>query len=173
MKTFNCVIVCFILIGANQQMSGQDKYINDPSTLRKTGDISPLMSIRTIEGHEIDFHGRVVVLNFFATWCGPCKTEMPHLEHELWRPLLNTDFILISVGIKHSHEQVQSYQRSNNCTFLFAADQDESIYHKFATTYIPRCIVIGRDGRIKYQTVGFYPQNFKTLINIVRNELEK
>jgi len=59
----------------------------DATTLTKVGDKCPVAAIRTTDGQNVALKGKVVVLNFFATWCGPCNSEMPHLEKDLWQPL--------------------------------------------------------------------------------------
>lgn len=145
----------------------------DESTLTKVGDKSLVVSVRTIDGQDVDFHGRVVVLNFFATWCGPCMSEMPHLEKDLWQPLKDKGVMLISVGREHSVAEVEKFKKQKGYSFLFAADPKREIFSKFATQSIPRCVVIGKDGRIKFQSIGFEEQGVTSLVKAVQSELGK
>jgi thiol-disulfide isomerase/thioredoxin len=145
----------------------------DATTLTKVGDISPVLSIHTVDGQVADFHGKVVVLNFFATWCGPCKQEMPHLEKDLWQPLQGKGLVLVSVGREHSEAEVKEFQTKNGYSFSFAADPKREIYGKFATQFIPRCILIGKDGHIKFQSMGFSEAEFPALLKAVNDELAK
>lgn len=145
----------------------------DDSTLTKVGNKSPVLSLRTIEGKDLDFHNKVVVLNFFATWCGPCMTEMPHLEKDLWQPLKDKGLILVSVGREHSVAEVEKFKKQQGYSFLFAADPKREIFSKFATQSIPRCIVIGKDGHIKFQSIGYEEKGFGAFIDVVKGELEK
>jgi thiol-disulfide isomerase/thioredoxin len=145
----------------------------DETTLTKVGDRSPVLTVRSIDGKDVDFHNRVVVLNFFATWCGPCMMEMPHLEKELWQPLKNKGLILVSVGREHSVAEVEKFKNQKGYSFLFAADPKREIFGRFATQSIPRCVVIGKDGGIKYQSIGFEESEFASLLKAVKSELEK
>jgi thiol-disulfide isomerase/thioredoxin len=143
------------------------------TTVTKAGDISPLFSIHTIDGQDVNFRGKVVLLDFFATWCGPCKEEMPYVEKYLWEQFKDKGLIVVAVGRGHSEQEVATFQRQNGYSFLFAADPKEESYRKFATEYIPRCVLIGTDGRIKCQTIGFSTEDIKTLIQGASSELQK
>ncbi len=143
----------------------------DESTLTKVGDKSPVVSVRTIDGKDVDFSDRVVVLNFFASWCGPCMSEMPHLD--LWQPLKDKGVILISVGREHSVDEVEKFKKKKDYSFLFAADPKREIFSKFATQSIPRCVVIGKDGRIKFQSIGLEEDGVTSLVKAVQIELGK
>ena len=96
-----------------------------------------------------------MLLNFFATWCGPFKREMPELQklHEKYQD--NKSFVLISVGREHSVEEVKKFAEENKLTFAFAADPQRETYKLFATGLIPRCYVIDRNGKIVLRTVGY------------------
>ena len=139
-----------------------EQYVS--ATVTRTGDVSPLTSIRTIDGQNLDFRGHPVVINLFATWCGPCREEMPYIEKYLWQGFKGQGLIVIAVGRSHKKEEVAAFQKQSGFTFYFAEDPKLEIYGKFATRYIPRCILIGKDGRIKCQTVGFSPADFRKLI---------
>ena len=134
------------------------------STVTRAGDVSPLTSIRTIDGQDLDFHGHPVVIDLFATWCESCREEMPYVEKYLWQGFKEQGLIVVAVGRGHKPAEVAEFQKQTGLTFYFAADPKLEIYGKFATRYIPRCILIGKDGRIKCQTVGFSPADFRKLI---------
>jgi hypothetical protein len=69
--------------------------------------------------------------------------------------------------------EVEAFQQAKHYTFQFAADPHRTIYSKFATEYIPRCFVIGKDGRVKCQTIGYSETDLAGLIQIVKRELSK
>jgi len=143
------------------------------STLTRIGDISPVLFIHTVDNQVVDFHGKVVVLSFFATWCGPCMAEMTHLEKTLWQPLEGEGLVLIAIGREHSQSEVKAFQKAKDYTFQFAADPQRLVYGKFATQLIPRCVLIGKDGHIKYQSIGFSEENVALLVKAVKQELGK
>ena len=145
----------------------------DESTLTKVGDKSPVASVRTIDGKEVKLEGQVVLLNFFATWCGPCMSEMPHLQQKLWEPLEKKGLVLVAVGREHTEAEVKAFKEKKKFTFAFAADPKREVFGKFATQSIPRCVLIGKDGRIKYQSMGYDEAEFEKLVAAVKKELEK
>ena len=145
----------------------------DNTTLTKVGDKSPVHSVRTSDGKELAFTGKVVVLNFFATWCGPCNSEMPHLEKDLWQPLKDKGLLLVAVGREHSVAEVEKFKSQKGLSFAFAADPKREIFSQFATQSIPRCVVVGKDGEIKFQSIGFEEKEFGSLVEAVKRELAK
>jgi len=151
----------------------QSRCFADDSTLTKVGDKSPVTSVRTIDGKDVKLEGQVVVLNFFATWCGPCMSEMPHLQQKLWEPLEKKGLVLVAVGREHTEAEVKAFQEKKKFTFAFAADSKREIFSKFATQSIPRCVVVGKDGRIKYQSIGYDEAEFEKLVAAVKKELDK
>ena len=79
LEMLKSILTFLILISALQLISGQD----DPTTYLKTGDIAPAFICKTIDGKTIDvskLKGRIIMVNFFATWCGPCNQELPVLQ---------------------------------------------------------------------------------------------
>ncbi|MFT3830667.1 MAG: TlpA disulfide reductase family protein [Opitutaceae bacterium] len=142
----------------------------------KIGDAAPVFVGQASDGGNVDLaalKGRVVLLSFFATWCPPCKTEMPALEAEVWAPLHEKGLEVLAIGRQHSVEEVAAFKAANRLSFRFVADPDRAIYAKYATGFIPRCYLIGKDGAVKAATVGYDPEEFAQLVAAIRAELAR
>jgi len=136
------------------------------STLTKTGQKAPLFSVTTLDG--IDFSskslkGKVVLLNFFATWCGPCMAELPEVEKEIWSKFQLDDLIVLAIGREHNEKELKEWNNKKKFTFYIAPDPDRNIYSKFATKYIPRTYLIDKRGKIVFQSIGFNKEEFDEL----------
>ncbi|MCJ7446114.1 MAG: TlpA family protein disulfide reductase [Bacteroidales bacterium] len=148
----------------------------DPTTLLKVGDKAPAFSCKTIDGNTIDIsklNGKIVMINFFATWCGPCKMELPLLQKNIWDKYKdNRDFVLIILGREHNESEVRSFVESNKYTMPFAPDPNRLVYKLYATQFIPRNIIIGKDGRIIFQNIGYNKEEFKKLETLLAEKLK-
>jgi peroxiredoxin len=146
----------------------------DNSTLLNVGDAAPAFACKTIDGKEFDLaklRGKVVLLNFFATWCGPCNQELPVLQAKVWEKYKNNQgFVLLVIGREHSEKEVRSFAGSKKLIMPFAADPKREIYKLYATQNIPRNIVIGRDGKIIYQNMGYSADDFQQLETVIEKE---
>ena len=147
----------------------------DASTLTKVGDAVPAFTIETTAGQKLtpeSLKGKVVLLNFFATWCGPCVGEMPHLQklHEQFKD--NDKFVMVSVGREHQPDEVKQFAEKQKLTFPVAADPKRETYGLFAKQYIPRNYVIDGEGKIIFQSVGFSEEEFKEMTKKIEKALE-
>ena len=110
--------------------------------------------------------GKVVVIQFTASWCGVCIKEMPHLEKEVWQRFKNDDFILVGVDLKEELAVVEEFIQSTNVTYPFAIDSDGSFFESFtiAGAGVTRNIVIDKEGKISFLTRLFDENEFQQMI---------
>ncbi len=147
----------------------------DPTTFTAVGEPLPDIDLTTVAGGHFtndSLKGDVVVLNFFATWCGPCRDELPHLENEVWEKYRDEDFELVVVGREHTPAELNAFRQETGFTFPLVADPDRATYGKFAEKSIPRTYVIGRDGTILYQSKGYDPKEFAGMIAAIDQALD-
>jgi len=148
----------------------------DSSTITKIGQIVPEFQFSTLDGNEMninDLREKVVLLNFFATWCPPCMAEMPFLEKDIWQKHKDDEFILIALGREHSKTELDSFNLVKGFTFPIVADTGRAIFSKFATQNIPRNVLLDKSGKIVYQATGFEEEEFNGLKNKIKILLKK
>ena len=145
------------------------------STLTEVGQTVPGFSFQTGEGEEYsmeELRGNVVVLNFFATWCPSCMKEMPALQEQVWKNYKDNDnFFMVSIGREHSMEEMKKFKEEKGYPFSFAPDTGRVIYGKFAEKYIPRNVVVDKDGKIIYQCAGYKKEEFDKMLGILEDKL--
>src|SRR5262249_40389014 len=115
--------------------------------------------------------GKVVVLNFFATWCGPCLAELPHVEKEIWQKYKDKGVVLIAIGREHQNAELMDFKKKQELSFPVAGDPKRDVYKQFATQYIPRTYVINKEGKIVFQSVGYMEDEFKKLLDAIAKEI--
>ena len=117
------------------------------------GSPAPRAVVKTIDGDTIDlgalYGKKAVYLKFWATWCVPCRQQMPHFEHTYETAGPDLAVIAIDVGFNESLEEIQRYRRALGITMPIILD-DGQLGGAFNLRVTPQHIVIGRDGRIQY-----------------------
>lgn len=109
-----------------------------------------------LNGAEVniaDFKGKIVFLNFWATWCPTCVIEMPAME-KLYRRLKNKDFAMVSVNLQDSAAQVKRFFEQNQLTFTALLDSLGKSVPDFAIREIPTTLIIDKSGRLVGRVVG-------------------
>ena len=130
------------------------------------GDSAPSFMLSDTNGAEFvldDLRGKVILVNFFATWCGPCLQELPHVQ-KLWDDNReNGDFALIVIGREETNESVTAFQSKHGYSFPMASDPERSVYSLYAKELIPRTYLVSRDGKICFASAGFYEEDMARL----------
>ncbi len=101
--------------------------------------------------------GKVVLVNFWATWCGPCRVEMPMLER-VYREYGDKGLEVIAVSVGESREEVEPYIEENGYSFPILLDSDSAVGNAYRTTNIPTSFIIDRNGIIVHHFVGVRPE---------------
>ncbi len=144
------------------------------ATLTRVGDMAPDFTVTRLDGETFTLsalRGKVVLVNWWATWCPPCVEEMPFLQSLVWDRFKDADFAMVAVSRAEKREVVEPWIRNKGYTFPVAIDPDRSSYAKYAAAYIPRSYVIGPDGRILFQSQGYEQAEFAAMIETIAQAL--
>ena len=146
----------------------------EAATLVKAGDQAPDFTVEMFDGSRVtlaDLRGKVVLLNFWATWCPPCREELTHVQTELIDRFAGRPFVFLPVSRGESRETVAAFREKTGYEFPMGLDSTQSVYKRYAANYIPRNFLIDADGRVVSATVGFEKSEFEELIRSVEAAL--
>jgi len=148
---------------------------DDATTLTKVGQTAPAFSFQIEKGKEVkleDYKGKIILINFFATWCPPCRLELPRVQKEIWEKYKdNPNFALLVFGREEGWDKVLPFKIANNYTFPILPDEGRKIYSLYATQYIPRNVIIDGDGKIIYQSMSYEAEEFSKMVKLLEGKL--
>ena len=134
----------------------------------KVGDSMPAFTLHsTVNGtvNSEDLKGKVVLINIFATWCGPCQSELAEVQKTLWPKYKdNKDFCMLVIGREHTDDQLTKYNKRKGFTFPLYPDPKREVTGKFASQYIPRSYLIDKEGKVISATVGYKKEEMDKLM---------
>ena len=145
----------------------------------RDGDKAPDFTIELTDGRRVrlsELKGKVVLLQFTASWCGVCRKEMPQLEAQIWQKhKTDSDFVFIGVDRDEPLEKVKAFARQTGVTYPLGLDPGADIFGKFALKQsgVTRNVLIGRDGKIVMRTRLYDEAEFARLVGKVDELLGK
>lgn len=117
---------------------------------------TPALELTDLDGKEhriTDYRGKVVLLNFWATWCGPCVKEMPSLE-KLARQMSGEQFSLITVNFGEKPARIKPFLKKIGVEVPVLVDPDMNVSRAWVKKGLPTTFIIGADQKIRYQVLG-------------------
>ena len=168
------VLCVFVGCPKDETQTPEEDLTPQETVLVDVGDAAPGFELVTLDGTIFNLEaqrGKVVLVNFFATWCPPCREELPHLEKEIWQRFDPEKFSLIVVGREEGDDVIGPFVEKNGYSLPFAGDPDKAAYDRYASRFIPRNFVIGPDGTVLYQSQGFERPDFDRMIEVIEEAL--
>jgi thiol-disulfide isomerase/thioredoxin len=101
-----------------------------------------------------DQRGRVVMVNFWATWCGPCREEMPQLNR-LYEKYRASGFVLLGVNVDDDSSKAAEVAKKLGVTFPVLLDTDKKVSKLYDLSTMPSTVIIDRDGKVRYVHRGY------------------
>lgn len=128
------------------------------TTLIIEGDKAPDFTVEMLDGSKVklsSLRGKVVLINFWATWCPPCRQEMSHLQEGVIDHFAGREVVVLPISRGEDRTTVESFVKKMGYTFPVGLDKSQAIYRQYASNYIPRSVVVGKDGKVVYVAVGY------------------
>ena len=126
---------------------------------------APDFTLRTLNGPNLrlaEQRGRVVMVNFWATWCGPCRQEMPQLDR-LYQKYKSSGFVLLGVNVDEDARKATDVAAKLGVTFPVLLDTDKAVSKLYDLSTMPSTVIIDRDGKVRYFHRGYlagYEDNY-------------
>ena len=160
-------MLAMLVLGVKAQDNNDD--------IVKVGEMMPSFSIVSDNGTKInsaELKGKVVLINFFATWCPPCQKELASVQQTLWPKYKdNNKFVMLVIGREHSDKELATYNVKKGFTFPLYPDKSRAIFGAFAKSLIPRSYLIGKDGKVIYAGKGYTDKEFAELLEKIETAL--
>lgn len=144
----------------------------------QVGDTAPSFTIQYLDGATEqlnDLRGKVVMLQFTASWCGVCRKEMPHIEADIWQKYKNNpNFVLIGIDLKENRETVEKFIEKTGISYPLTLDPNGEIFAKYAekNAGVTRNIIIDKEGKIVFLTRLFDEKEFNNMKTYIDNLLK-
>lgn len=144
----------------------------------KIGQQIPDFSMTTTDGKTVrmnDLKGKVVMLQFTASWCGVCRKEMPHIEAEIWKKYKdNPNFALFGIDLDEPVEKVKDFAKLIPVTYPLALDPKGGIFYQFAekNAGVTRNVIVDKTGKIVFMTRLYKDEEFQEMKKVIADLLK-
>jgi len=152
-KTPLLALALMALIITQQAVAGES-----PSTLHPVADrpMAPGFALADIDGaiHRLsDYRGKVVIVNFWATWCPPCREEMPSMQR-VWEQIKDDNIVILAINVGEDEDTIFTFTADYPVKFPLLLDLDSRVIQDWPVRGLPTTFVIDPQGRIAYRAIG-------------------
>jgi peroxiredoxin len=131
---------------------------------------APELGLQDLDGtlHRMaDYRGRVVIVNFWATWCPPCREEMPSMQRT-WEAVKAEGIVLLAVNVGETEDQVWGFTANYPVEFPLLLDGDGHAIGRWPVKGLPTTFVVDPEGRIAYRAIGGRAWDDKRILDLIR-----
>ena len=171
------LVLCSAMLASCSSSTKESTAETDDGFIVKVGDEAPDFTVTTIDGEKYklsEFRGKVVMLQFTASWCRVCREEMPFIESDIWqRHKQDENFVLLAIDRDEPAERVVQFVENIGITYPIAPDPESKVFTKYASAEagVTRNVLIGRDGKIIYLTRLYEEPKFKKFVAYIDSVL--
>jgi peroxiredoxin len=175
MKSLFYILLCFLFLTSITCFS-QQKTVYAESYIVKVGDQAPDFTIREAGGSSYKLsglRGKVVMLQFTASWCSVCRQEMPFIEKEIWQPGKVKGLVVLGIDRDEPEATVLKFIKDINVSYPLALDPGAGIFSLFALkeSGVTRNVIIDRNGKIIFLTRLYERNEFDEMKKVIFSEL--
>ncbi len=124
----------------------------------EVGNPAPDFQLQSLDGQTVslgNLQGKPVLINFWATWCGPCRSEMPYIQ-EIYEEWTNKGLLGLAINIGESSSKAEEFMQSNSLSFAVLLDTKQDVAQRYNITGIPTTFFIDKDGIIQDKVIGAF-----------------
>lgn len=139
------------------------------------GDMAPDFTLPMYGGGEVTLsklRGKVVLLNFWATWCPPCMQELSVVQKQIIDRFAGQEFVFLPVSRGDTEREIEATRKRRGFEFPMAMDRDQRVFGLYAKKGIPHNYLIDREGRIVKIELGYDPEGFAELVKIIEKTIQ-
>ncbi len=175
-KLFIVVMLVAVLFSCKKEQSYKEGA--ERGYIVKVGELAPDFTTKLMDGTSFTLSaqkGKVVMLQFTASWCSICRKEMPFIEKEIYQLHKDKDFVLVGLDRDEPLEKMQALAKATGISYPLAFDPKADIFALYADKRagVTRNVIINREGKIIYMTRLFNREEFDVMKKVIAQELKK
>jgi peroxiredoxin len=134
-------------------------------------DIAPDFTLKSLSGEHLRLHeyrGQVVLINFWASWCGPCRQELPLLDR-MHQRYVDTGFAVLGVNVEGDEKPARALIDTIPVSFPVLIDEGQAVSELYRLEAMPSSVVVDRDGVVRYIHRGYKPGDEPKYVEVIRD----
>lgn len=152
-------VMCMSFVFAKQSLTS----LSNPQA-------APNFNLPDMDGlkHQLsDYKGQPVIINFWATWCPPCRAEMPSMERA-WNKIKNQGIAMLAINVGEDEDTIFTFLGDYPANFTILLDQSGIVSEQWPVRGLPTTFIISPDGQLVYQAIGGREWDDEQLLNLIR-----